>query len=212
MHPFRILLLVAVSCSGCAGDSPTTPSSSTPPVVPQAPAPAAYTVAGAVTATNGGQPLSGLGVSLSGVAAITNGAGLFAYTFTTGTTARLTLTGASIVPRALTLNISSARTVAVGAISLDAGFDLAFYRQLIRNASDAPTVLQPIRRWTRTPQIYLKTVDEVGEPIHGPTLDLIDATIKDAVPRWTSGVLGVPTVERGTGSREGVSGWITIKF
>jgi hypothetical protein len=36
--------------------------------------------------------------------------------------------------------------------------------------------------------------------------------VKDAVPQWTSGKLGVPIVERGTATREGQSGWITIKF
>ena len=72
--------------------------------------------------------------------------------------------------------------------------------------------LQPLRRWTRTPNIYLKTVDEAGEAIHPPTLDIIEAALKAAVPKWTSGVLGVPDITRGTESREGISGWITVKF
>jgi hypothetical protein len=72
--------------------------------------------------------------------------------------------------------------------------------------------MQALRRWARTPSIFLKTVDEAGEAIEAPTLDLIEATVKDAVPQWTSGKLGIPDVERGTGTREGQSGWITIKF
>jgi len=155
--------------------------------------------------------LGGLNVTLNGQPTTTNGAGGFTYTLTSGSTARLTLDGSGIVPRALTLNVASARQVAVGAIGLG-GFDLTFYRALVRNGFEAPATLQPLRRWTRTPIIYLKTVDEAGEAIHGPTLNLIEATVKDAVPRWTSGVLGVPIVERGTETRVGVSGFITIRF
>jgi hypothetical protein len=208
----RILILLAVLCSACAYSSPTAPSTPITPT-PIVPVPlASYTVTGIVTATNGGQTLSGLTVDLNGQAATTNGVGGFSYTMTSGTTARLILIGASIVPRSVTLNVASARTVAVSAIGLSSGFDLGFYRQIVRNGFETTGVLQPVRRWTRTPQIYLKTVDEAGEAIHGPTLDVIEAAAKDAVPRWTSGALGVPIVERGTGSREGVSGWITIKF
>jgi len=123
------------------------------------------------------------------------------------------LLGAShIVPRSLLIATTSTREVSVDAIALGGAFDLNFYREIVRNGFEAPSTLEPLRRWIRTPNIYLKTVDEAGEAIHGPTLDLIEATAKDAVPRWTSNVLGTPIVERGTGSREGQSGWLTIKF
>ena len=58
----------------------------------------------------------------------------------------------------------------MSAISLSGGFDLNFYRQLVRNTDDAPDKLEPLRRWTRTRSIYLKTVDEAGELIDGATL------------------------------------------
>lgn len=204
----RPLILVALLSSACSSLSPTTPAPTPTPT----PTPASYTIAGTVTATNGGQVLGGLSVLLNGLATTTNGAGAFTYTLTSGTTARLTLDGAGIVSRALTLQSASARTVAVQAISLSNGFDLTFYRQLVRNGFEAPAQLQPLRRWTRTPQIYLKTVDEAGEAIHAPTLDLIEATLRTAVPEWTGGVLGVPMIERGTGTRVGQTGWITVRF
>lgn len=87
-----------------------------------------------------------------------------------------------------------------------------FYRHLVRNGLEEPGVLQPLRRWTRTPSIYLKTVDEAGQAIDGTTLNTVETTTIEAIPRWTSGRLGVPVVERGTATREGQSGWITIKF
>jgi hypothetical protein len=174
---------------------------------------AATIATGHVTATNGGQPLAGLSVDLAGTGATTSdSAGVFRFTTTGGGNARLTLAGASILTRSLVLALGTTRDVAVDAVALTSPFDPAFYRQFVRNAFETPADLQPLRRWTRTPSIYLKTVDEAGEAIHGPTLDLIEATMKDAVPQWTSGKLGVPVVERGTATREGQSGWITIKF
>ena len=105
----------------------------------------------------------------------------------------------------------SARDVMGDAISV-AGFDLDFYRFLVRDGFEMPTTLQPLRRWTRTPMIYLKTVDEAGLAMDLTTLATVEATTKEAIPKWTSRRLGAPVVERGTGTREGQSGWITIKF
>jgi hypothetical protein len=151
-------------------------------------------------------------VDLGGLKTVTDESGAFSYRFRPGTTSRLTFSADSIVPRSLVFAVSQTRGVEADAIALSGGFDLAFYRRIIRNDYEEPGTLQPLRRWTRTPSFYLKTVDEKGEPILPGFLNLVESTVKEAVPRWTGGVLGVPTVERGTDSREGVSGWVTIKF
>lgn len=208
------LILVALLCSACASDGPTAPSV-TPPVVvvpPVPTVPSSLTLSGTLVATNGGQALPGVSVTLVGVSSLTTGIGAFTAALPGSGTYGLVLSGGTIVPRFLNVLMTGSRALRVDAIGLNGGFDLAYYRQIVRNGYEAPSVLQPVRRWTRTPNIYLKTVDEVGEAIHGPTLTIIEAAAKDAVPRWTGGALGVPIVERGTGSREGVSGWITIKF
>jgi len=170
------------------------------------------TIAGRVIATNGGQPLAGLSASLGSATATTDGSGSFSASLTPQAAITLALTGSSIVPRTLRVAATTTREVTTDAIILGGSFDLSFYRSFVRNGYETPQTLQPLRRWTRTPQIYLKTIDEAGELIHGPTLDAIESIVKDAIPRWTSNALGVPTVERGTASREGVSGWITVKF
>jgi hypothetical protein len=113
--------------------------------------------------------------------------------------------------RSLVLNRLSSRDVTVDAVGVDS-FDLDFYRLVVRGGVEMPTTLQPLRRWTRTPMIYLKTVDEAGVAMDLTTLATVEATIKDAIPKRTSRRLGAPVVERGTGTREGQSGWITIKF
>jgi hypothetical protein len=151
-------------------------------------------------------------VDLGGLKTVTDSDGTFSYRFQPGTTSRLTFSADSIVPRSLVVATAQTRGLDTDAIALSGDFDLAFYRRLIRNDYDAPGILQPLRRWTRTPSFYLKTVDEKGEPILPGFLDFVENTVKDAVPRWTGGALGVPTVERGSESREGVTGWITVKF
>jgi hypothetical protein len=203
-------MIGTLTCAACTSSAlPPTPPD---PIVVTPPA-STITTTVHVTATNGGQPLPGLAVDLAGKGATTtDGSGLFRYSSTGGGMARLTLTGGGILTRSVILSLDATRDVTIDAVALTGAFDTAFYREFVRNAFEAPEDVQPLRRWTRTPSIYLKTVDEAGEAIHGPTLDLIEATVKEAVPQWTSGKLGTPVVERGTSTREGQSGWVTIKF
>jgi hypothetical protein len=107
--------------------------------------------------------------------------------------------------------VNGSRSVSLDAIAVQ-GLDLAYYRRAVRNDYDAPGSLEPLRRWTRTPMVYLKTVDEAGQPVLSGFLDQVEAIVKDVVPRWTGGVLGTPMVTRGPDTREGISGWITIKY
>jgi hypothetical protein len=200
-----VWLVGTLLCTACGSSSPGAPASAGP--IPTT------TTTGHVTATNGGQPLPGLSVDLAGNGATTtDGAGGFSYRTTGDSNARLTLSGPGILTRSLVLAIGATRDVSIDAAALTGGFDQAFYREFARNGFEAPHDIEALRRWARTPSIYLKTVDEAGEAIEAPSLDLIEATVKDAVPQWTSGKLGVPVVERGTATREGQSGWITIKF
>jgi hypothetical protein len=149
-------------------------------------------------------------VNINGQSALTDALGNFTSTQQFGTP-RISLTGVTILPRSVSAAVNTSRTVNLDAIALGGSFDPVLYRQMVRNAADG-TGNEPLRRWTRTPQIYLKTVDEAGEAIHGPMLDLIEATIRSAVPQWTSGALGTPMITRGTGSQLGVPGWITVRF
>lgn len=201
-------LLLAFAISACGGTSPTAPMATAAPIVTPAPTPAQ--LSGHLVATNGGQPIGNAAVSLGSVTATTNNSGDFTSAMPFGTI-RVNVTGSGLFPRSLFAAVSGNRALALDAISLN-GFDPAFYRQMVRNTFAAPSGSEPLRRWMRTPQIYLKTVDEAGEAIHGPTLDLIEATLRTGVPLWTSQLLGSPTITRGTGSMVGVSGWITVRF
>jgi len=69
---FRTLLAI-----GCSSTTPTAPA----PTPTPAPQPTTYAVSGTLTATNGGQPLSGVTTSLGPVIGLTtNDAGVFSAT------------------------------------------------------------------------------------------------------------------------------------
>ena len=74
--------------------------------------------------------------------------------------------------------VKLAELVAIDAIGV-AGFDLNFYRQLVRDTSDAPEKLEPLRRWTCNPHVFLQTTALVD----ARTLDMVERTIRDAVAR-----------------------------
>jgi hypothetical protein len=166
---------------------------------------------GHVTATNGGQPLPGLLVDLGSHTAGTNASGGFAVVGVENGSRRVSVTGPTIVPRSLVVAVGSTSDLALDAISLE-GFDLDFYRQFVRNGLDSPNALEPLRRWTMDPNVYLKTVDGSGAPIDGPTLDMVQRIAFEVIPVWTNRRHVVGTFERGTGTRIGVTGWITIAW
>jgi hypothetical protein len=119
---------------------------------------------------------------------------------------------ASIVERVVYLGSPTARAINVDAIALTGGFDLEFYRRFVRRAFDQPESLLSLRRWTRAPMIYLKTVDEAGEAIDSVTLETVADALSSGAENFTGGRFGIAGIERGTDTREGVSGWITVKW
>jgi reprolysin-like metallo-peptidase family M12B len=194
--------LVTVACGASSPASPTTP--------PNAQA-EAVTLTVHVTATNGGQPLQGVSGSVGPFTTITDAAGGLTYQTAAQLNVALALTGSSIIPRSIVVAAGTSREVAVDAIST-VGFDLNFYRQLVRNAFEAPNTLQPLRRLTQAPRVYLKTVDEAGASIDRRTLDATERAIVETAALWTGNQFGVAAVERGRDSRADQAGWLTVRW
>jgi hypothetical protein len=168
---------------------------------------------GTVTATNGGQAVAGASVAALAETVTTNADGAFEFHAVRGGRAiPLTISGPSIVTRTTMAGGSSADALTPNVFMQSAGFDLGFYRALARNGYEQPSQLQPIRRWTHAPQIYLKTVDEAGLSVDGVTLDSVAAALTDAAGIWSGGAFGLAGITRGTSTREGAPGWITVKF
>lgn len=93
----------------------------------------------------------------------------------------------------------------------DPRFSLSFYRQLALNGYESPNTLEPLRRQTQAPRIYLRTVDDRGNQIDAGTLDGTAAALINVTGSLT-GVFGLAGLERGTESRFGVPGWITVEW
>jgi hypothetical protein len=92
------------------------------------------------------------------------------------------------------------------------GFEPAFYRAFLQNGFEAPDRLEPIRVLRGPLRLYVRTQDEEGGAIDRITLDTTVRTLIDSAEIWSGGTFGVVEVERGTGTREKVPGWITVKW
>lgn len=199
-----LIVVVALVASACGSGAPASPSAPTVVLIPNA-TPVTTTVTGHVTATNGGQPLSGLSATLGTTVATTDGAGTFTAQTPQTTSVNLRLTGSTIVPRSLTVGVSASRDLAVNAIALGGSFDLNFYRQLVRNGFEGGN--EPLRRWTVTPSIRIRTVDDAGRPIPAVLVDMAATVAADAVPAWTG--LRPITIDRAPDAN-GAPGWLTV--
>jgi hypothetical protein len=90
--------------------------------------------------------------------------------------------------------------------------DQVFYRAFAQNAFESPNRLEPVRRLPGPLRIYLRTADDAGRAIDRETLETIERVLIESAPVWSGGQFGVTEVARGTGTREKVGGWLTIKW
>jgi len=210
-----LVVLVSNLCLAAAcGTSATAPSPAPPPTPAAGPPP--LVLSGAVADTLGAQPLAGVTIDIGGQSVATDAGGAFRYEWPSGLPRPLytvlRLEGPDIVGRSLTVSLPDSRHVDIDAIRLDSGFDLAYYRQLVRDDFDAPGALESLRRWTQAPTIYIRTLDEQGEPVDGDLVDLVESVLRDDPEAWTGGLFGIAGIERGPETRAGVSGWITVRW
>jgi len=206
-----VLFCGVVFCIGCSSSTPVSPSPPSTPVV-STPTPSTVTLTGRVSATNGGHPLSGLTASLGTATTTTDESGGFSLNVSPSQNIALQLTASAIVPRTLLVAAGATRAVSVDAITLSGGFDLDFYRAFVRNNHDAPGQLQPLRRWTRAPLVYVRTIDETGAPIDAVTLRTVIDAVWSVGSSWTGGQFGIADVPSGTATHQGETGWITVKW
>lgn len=206
---FLAALLLATACNR----SPSSPSPDpTSPAVPQTGTTAFF---GRLVATVTAQPLAGITLDLGGLSTVTAADGTFRFEWPAGTrhaVAHLTMDGPGILARSLFIRTSETREVTLDAIALDSGFDLDYYRRLVRRGLDQPDNLLPLRRWTQAPRVYLRTVDEAGASIDPLTLATVSEALLSEPEAWTGGRFGIEELASGVDTREGVKGWVTVKW
>jgi hypothetical protein len=207
------LLIVLAAACGSSSPPPTAPSPVTQAPVTPPPPPPPVILTGRVVASITGEALGGLSVLLADKTTTTDADGRFRYELPPGGTyPRLTIGGPNIIQRSMSLTLLESRDLTVDVISLSSGFDLDYYRRLVRDDYDSPGLLRSLRRWTQAPRLYLKTIDEAGAPVDADTLERVAAAFEDDAAAWTGGRFGLAGIDRGTETREGVSGWITVKW
>lgn len=205
-----MVVAIALLAAACSDRTPR-PS---PPIAPSpSPAPDAQ-LTGRVVSTVTAAPLGTVSVTLGTQTSVTSPAGSFAFAVsgTTGAIARMTLSAPTIVERSLFVSTAASRDITVDAIVHGDGFDLDYYRRLVRRTFEEPQAPYALRRWTRAPRVYLKTVDEQGRPIDTETLRQTEIAIGDEAEAWTGGRFGVRDIVRGVETREGNPEWITVKW
>ena len=92
------------------------------------------------------------------------------------------------------------------------GFEPDFYRAFLQNGFEAPERLEPVRLLRGPLRIYLRTHDNTGRAVDAITLDATERILIDGAKTWSGDTFGVSEVLRGTGSREKVPGWITVRW
>lgn len=127
-----------------------------------------------------------------------------------------TVTGAPILDFTAVVNGSRRIVSAPGYITRDtsasvtatdlipeAGFDLGFYRQLVRGALNGS--MEPLRRLTASPSIYLQTAG-----LSPAMVSSMEAAARAVVPALTGGALSVAGWETGEAAKVPQAGWIVI--
>jgi hypothetical protein len=158
-------------------------------------------------------PIAGATMRFAGGAPTQSGAdGAFRYTSDTNppsTPYQVDVSAPGFVDRELWLRWERERTDVQ--IDLLPASVLGFFRQLARNGLEQPGELRAVRRLTRPPSVYIRTVDAAGRDVDPATLAAVTATIQSSVREFSGGVLQVAAVETGRDNPER-AGWITVAF
>src|SRR4026208_704588 len=91
----------------------------------------------------------------------------------------------------------------------DPRFDRNFYRLFALGTLEYS--MQPLRRQTQAPRVYLRTIDDNGGTIDAVSLDQTAAALLNNAGEMT-GVFGLAGLEQGTNTRQGRTGWITVRW
>ena len=205
-------ICVTLFVVACGGSSPAQPTPQPPPPTATPTPPPTVTLTGTVTATNGGHPLAGATVEAATISSTTDSSGRYWLSLPPANQGpRFTVSGPGLVVRNGFFSSGGSRTVDLEAFALN-GFDQAYFRAIARNGYEQPAALQPLRRWTRAPMVYIRTVDDTGRPILPEVLQQVVSITSSALPQYTNGRFGVAAIEQGTDTRRGQAGWITVEW
>ena len=183
----RLLVFgVITACTACGGN---TPSGGQPTAPSQLPVQTMITVDGSITDTLTGAPV-----------------GAFS-----GSTQSFPYLARVDAPGYLSRDVYV--TSSTPTVDLIPESALTYYRNLVRDGFDHPESVQSkvLRRWSTSPSVYIRTVDDAGKRVDGANLDVVLQAM-GVIEEVSGGQLTLASYEMGTESREGVRGWITVKW
>jgi hypothetical protein len=102
--------------------------------------------------------------------------------------------------------------VTLDALAADGGVESSFSRAFLQNAYEAPDHIEPIKILRGPLRVYLRTQDEAGRAIDAGSLDLTQRVLNESAWIWSGETFGITEIIRGTGTREKVPGWLTVKW
>ena len=196
---------IAVAC----GSSPSAPS--TQPPAQNARLHRGFVLNGRVIGTVTGEPIVGAVVTIGNQSVVTDQDGAFSIAKAGADAREISISGAGVVPRVSRIS-GDDREVTIDVIQERPPFDLAFFRELGRNAFESQAGLEPLRPIATAPRIHIRTVDESGQQMDTALLDLVEAALRDVAASWSADRHPIEVLERGPDTRQGQSGWITVPF
>jgi hypothetical protein len=215
--PFMVSFLGCVSLMCCGGGDGKSSSPSAPTPLPS-PTVQTWTMSGTVSDAVTGTPIGGATLSFSGQSPLTaggDGTWTLNGTGTAATRQAVTLTAPGYIDRDTSVRWETGgrRDVTLTLLPNRAPFSLPYYREFVRNGFEAPGSLEPLRRWTASPDFYINTFNpRTSKPLEDAELALVIRAIREAVPQLTGSTLNAGTIETGNGPREPRAGVINVRF
>jgi hypothetical protein len=206
-----VALATAVATLGAAACGSTPSSPSTPPQHQSAAPNEDVTLTGRIVGTVTGEPIAGATVTVGAESFVTDDHGVFSLTGTSPDVRDVTIAGAGLVTRVSRVSFAD-RDVTLDVIQERPPFNLAFFRELGRNAFESTTGLEPLRPIPNAPRVHIRTVDETGQAMDAALLDLVEAALRDVASTWSAGRYPLEVVTRGPETKFGQSGWVTVLF
>jgi hypothetical protein len=210
------VVLGLTSCGG-SGGSPTQPSN------PATSSPSSTgTLRGTISDVASGKPVQGatLSFTFGSVAGTATSGADGAWEITQPSAAVATVPVEIAAPGYVTRRTyvrwaaGTRNDVGISLIAEAAPFTMTYYRQIVRDLFDKPdNPPQPLRRWTRTPNFYITTVNpRTGRDLLQSEIDLVTQVIRSTVPQVTGGRFEAGAIHTGSDDRAPRSGYIRVKF
>jgi hypothetical protein len=213
----RIVLasMFAAMCGGGSSSSPTP----TAPNLPNSPAATTWSIAGVVNDAVTGAGIPDATLTLPGLPpATTDTAGRWRFEGTgasPGTVLVTKISAPGLYNRDTRIQWQTGgrSDVTLTLFPDHAPFSLDFFRMLARNGYEEPASLEPIRRWTSNPNVYLNAMNpKTKEKLRDLEIQMLEQTIRAAIPQATGGQLSLGLFEVGVSPRAERSGYINIEI